>query len=322
VLYSNSVKLGSIRVNSGVAEGILRVGIAMEFVGHGAFGIITKAAWLPYFGVFGIPATLAWRLMPVVGASDICFGILTLFCPVRVVLLYMTAWGFITACLRPLSGEPMWELIERAANFGVLLAYLLLAGPGRNLKEWIRPIKAPQLTRVTVGKISWILRATVALLLIGHGGFGIASIHKQAWINYFSVLGINDASALVGWFEIALGVLVFVYPATGLLLFIFAWKVFTESLRLPVGERIWEFIERGGSYAAPMALLFVRHCASSLNTSPRDTIGALSRNRRSRWMRARACDPTLLSNVAVPVPAMRVNDPTPAISDNGAAIAP
>jgi hypothetical protein len=115
------IRPASIRVNSGLAEGILRVGIAMEFVGHGAFGIITKAAWLPYFGVFGIPATLAWRLMPVVGTSDICFGILTLVCPVRIVLLYMTAWGFITACLRPLSGEPMWELIERAANFGVLV---------------------------------------------------------------------------------------------------------------------------------------------------------------------------------------------------------
>ena len=202
----------------------------------------------------------------------------------------MTAWGLITACLRPLPGEPMWELIERAANFGVPFSYLLLAGPGRNLKEWIRPIKAPQLARITVEKISWILRATVALLLIGHGGFGIDSIHKQAWISYFSVLGTNDASALVGWFEIALGVLVFVYPATGLLLFIFAWKVFTESLRLPVGERVWEFIERGGSYAAPMALLFVRNCASSLNTSPRHTIGALSRNRRSRWMRARTRD--------------------------------
>ena len=152
----------------------------------------------------------------------------------------MTAWGLITACLRPLSGEPMWELIERAANFGVPLAYLLLAGPSRNLKEWIRPIKAPQLTSITAERISWVLRATVALLLIGHGGFGIASIHKQAWSSYFSILGMHDASTLVGWFEIALGVLVFVYPATGLLLFIFAQKVFTESLRLPVGERVWE----------------------------------------------------------------------------------
>ena len=34
----------------------LRIGAAACFIGHGAFGIITKAAWLPYFAVVGIPA--------------------------------------------------------------------------------------------------------------------------------------------------------------------------------------------------------------------------------------------------------------------------
>ena len=33
----------------------LRIGAAACFIGHGAFGFITKAAWLPYFGVIGIP---------------------------------------------------------------------------------------------------------------------------------------------------------------------------------------------------------------------------------------------------------------------------
>ena len=37
---------------------ILRVAVAGCFIGHGAFGIITKAAWVPYFAIFGIPA--AW----------------------------------------------------------------------------------------------------------------------------------------------------------------------------------------------------------------------------------------------------------------------
>jgi hypothetical protein len=36
------------------------------------------------------------------------------------------------------------------------------------------------------------------------------------------------------------------------------WKVGTELLRLAVGEPFWEFVERGGSYAAPLALLYVQ----------------------------------------------------------------
>jgi hypothetical protein len=32
------------------------VRLLSEFVGHGAFGIITKAAWVPYFEVVGIPS--------------------------------------------------------------------------------------------------------------------------------------------------------------------------------------------------------------------------------------------------------------------------
>lgn len=32
----------------------LRVASAMRFIGHGAFGIITKKIWLNYFAVFGI----------------------------------------------------------------------------------------------------------------------------------------------------------------------------------------------------------------------------------------------------------------------------
>jgi hypothetical protein len=72
------------------------------FVGHGAFGSITKKAWVPYFGVWGIPELWAWRLMPVVGVVDIAIGVLVLFAPVRAVFF----WGLQTAALRPLAGEP------------------------------------------------------------------------------------------------------------------------------------------------------------------------------------------------------------------------
>jgi hypothetical protein len=42
------------------------------------------------------------------------------------------------------------------------------------------------------------------------------------------------------------------------LLFVFAWKLATEAFRPLAGEPIWEFIERGGSYGAPLALAWLQ----------------------------------------------------------------
>jgi hypothetical protein len=116
---------------------MLRVACAAEFVGHGAFGIITKAAWVPYFGVVGIPPEVAWKLMPLVGTVDITIGLLVgIVGPVRSVLLYMAVWGLVTATIRPLAGEPIWEFIERIPNWAIPLAFLWVRGPGRSRREW------------------------------------------------------------------------------------------------------------------------------------------------------------------------------------------
>jgi hypothetical protein len=117
---------------------MLRLACAAEFVGHGAFGIITKAAWVPYFGVIGIPPPLAWQLMPVIGTVDITVGLIVGFVkPVRVLLLYMAVWGLLTATIRPLAGEPIWEFVERIPNWAIPLAFLSVRGFGRSRREWL-----------------------------------------------------------------------------------------------------------------------------------------------------------------------------------------
>ena len=117
---------------------LLRIACAAEFVGHGAFGIITKAAWVPYFGVLGIPPELAWKLMPVIGTVDITVGLVVgLIRPARVLLLYMATWGLLTATIRPLAGEPIWEFVERVPNWAIPLVFLLIRGLGRTKREWL-----------------------------------------------------------------------------------------------------------------------------------------------------------------------------------------
>jgi hypothetical protein len=128
---------------TGLADGgalhrMLRIACAAEFVGHGAFGILTKAAWVPYFGVVGIPPELAWKLMPAICTVDITLGLYVgLVRPARAVLLYMAFWGLLTATIRPLAGEPIWEFLERAPNWAIPLAFLGLRGLGRSREEWL-----------------------------------------------------------------------------------------------------------------------------------------------------------------------------------------
>ena len=140
----------------------LRVAAAACFIGHGAFGITTKAAWVPYFGVVGIPEHWAWKLMPVVGTVDIAAGISVLLSPRPVVLLYMAVWATWTALLRPLSGDSSFEAIERAGNYGVPLALLLLCGWPRNRTAWCRHLTPPL--------------ATVELATISRSGSGLVGV--------------------------------------------------------------------------------------------------------------------------------------------------
>src|SRR6185437_3724576 len=144
----------------------LRVAAAMCFIGHGAFGIITKAIWCNYFAVFGIGHDLAYRLMPVLGSIDILLGISLLIYPVRTVILWLVAWGFITASLRPLSGEPFAEMIERAGNYGAPLALLLLSGVEKDPSSWFQKMKPPLLVSESRIKNVEIFLRLVAFLLL------------------------------------------------------------------------------------------------------------------------------------------------------------
>ena len=247
----------------------LRLGAAACFVGHGAFGVMTKPAWVPYFAVVGIPSDWALALMPLVGTVDIAAGLAVLLSPRPAVLLYMAVWGLWTALLRPLSGDNAWETLERAGNYGVPLALLLLAGGrgtvGRwSLRDWLAPI-APAgpgpVPDARLAEVARVLRWTVALLLAGHGALA-AVVGKPLLAAHWSAVGLpGEALApLAGWLEIALAAAVLLRPGAALLAAVAAWKLATEALFPAAGAPVWEFVERGGSYAAPIALALL--CAA------------------------------------------------------------
>ena len=242
----------------------LRIGAAACFVGHGAFGIITKAAWIPYFGLAGIPADVAYVLMPVVGTIDILMGLAVLISPRPAVLLYMAVWALWTALLRPLTGESAFETLERAGNYGVPLAMLLMMGWPRSLGGWFASGDGTPASPLMLRRI---LQWTTAVLLFGHGALA-AITGKTLFATHYAALGLPGTIApYVGGVEMVVAVAALFLPVPALFIAIAAWKLGTEALFPIAGAPIWEFIERAGSYAAPIgvALLTLR---SSPNDSP------------------------------------------------------
>jgi hypothetical protein len=233
---------------------ILRIASAMCFIGHGAFGIITKPIWCNYFAVFGIGHDTAYQLMPVLGTADILMGIIMLVYPVRAIALWLVVWGVVTASLRPLSGEPFVELIERAGNFGAPLALLILCGIGHNFKSWFQRINPPVSDDPDLlKKVNFCLRVIAFLLLAGHGFLNL--IDKKALISQYASLGFHDTHGIafiVGILEMGMAYIALLYPVRSLLLIFIVWKIGTE-LFYPHYE-LFEWIERGGSYGTLIAL--------------------------------------------------------------------
>ncbi|OGZ54849.1 MAG: hypothetical protein A3H64_00250 [Candidatus Ryanbacteria bacterium RIFCSPLOWO2_02_FULL_45_11c] len=126
-------------MNTKHVEWVLRIAVAGEFLGHGVFALQGKKDWIGWFMQFGVsnPET-ATQLLMFIGVIDIALAILILIKPIRLALLWMVFWGFWTALLRPLVGMPVWDFMERWANWGAPLALLLLIGRPRSLREWLK----------------------------------------------------------------------------------------------------------------------------------------------------------------------------------------
>lgn len=241
---------------------LLRLGVAMCYIGHGAFGILTKHAWLPFFGVVGIPEESAKKLMPWVGSMDVMMGFLVLFWPCRALYLWAAGWAVWTALLRPLAGQGWPEFFERAGNYGVPLALLAAHGLGA---LWQRlPDTFDHISVSGFRRMSLVLRFATATLLLGHGHCALL-LAKPALQHHYDALGFTDtllAMKLAGSIDIALGLIALFARHPAWFVAAAGWKLASEGLFLSSGAQaaMFEVIERGGSYVAPLALaVWLRH---------------------------------------------------------------
>lgn len=246
----------------------LRIAAAMCFIGHGSFGIITKAIWCNYFAVFGIGHDMAYHLMPIVGSIDIWMGLSLLFYPVRAIAFWLVIWGFITACFRPLSGEPFAELLERAGNFGAPLALLLLCASQKEFWRLFQRLKTPaNVSAERLKQVQICLKWAAFLLLAGHGWLNL--IDKKSMLRQYASMGFHNTQQValtVGITEISMAMFVLFKPMRPMLLIFLVWKMGTE-LFYPHYE-LFEWVERGGSYGTLLALWFsLKPSASSMQVN-------------------------------------------------------
>jgi len=126
--------------NQKTIEWILRIATAGSFFGHGMFALRGKEGWFKYFEAVGInnPETIL-TLLFLVGLMDVTLAVLVLIKPIRLALLWMAIWGLWTAMIRwPIGPDPIWDFVERWANWGAPLALLFLIGWPKNRREWFR----------------------------------------------------------------------------------------------------------------------------------------------------------------------------------------
>ena len=126
-------------MNTKLIGWVLRISVAGEVIGHGVFALQGKKDWIGWFAKFGVSdPSMATQLLFIIGIIDIALAMLILIKPVRLALLWMVFWGFWTALLRPIVGMPVWDFVERSANWGAPLALLLMMGWPKSFKEWFK----------------------------------------------------------------------------------------------------------------------------------------------------------------------------------------
>ena len=124
-------------------ELVLRVGVFGAFLGHGVFALEAKQRFIEMMqSMVPVDAPTATSLLVAVGVIDILVAFSVLLKPQKFVLIYATVWAFMTAFARITAGDPVWDFVERAANWAVPLALLLYIQSKSKLKEKEAPLVA------------------------------------------------------------------------------------------------------------------------------------------------------------------------------------
>ena len=214
---------------------ILKIAVGLNFLFHGAWGVVGKEAWIPFFGFANIGLESAVVLQRLVGVMDITLGLIAMFAPTRWALIWIIVWAVWTASLRPLTGSAWWYFLERSGNYGPPIAFLIYAGWGRNINGWLMPIKSFALSVNKIEAIKWVLRISIGVQLISHGLYGVIE-GKEVLIGHFGSVGVpgtlmdpENFLLAIGWVEIGMGALILLKPFRAAIVLVILYEVSLAS---------------------------------------------------------------------------------------------
>jgi len=122
-------------INYRIIYFLFRIGIFLTFFGHGYIALNINMAWTHYLEVIGFSNDQAIKVLPIIGTLDIIVALIILIKPFRIIVLWAAIWGFSTALIRPISGEPILAFIERGANWTLPLIFFLINNNHNSLKS-------------------------------------------------------------------------------------------------------------------------------------------------------------------------------------------
>jgi len=175
----------------------------------------------------------------------------------RISAAWLVFWGLFTASLRPLSGEPFAEFLERAGNFGAPFILLLLTSSSIKGGSWFEPLKpVDKLDDMSIDRVQKWMQVFGCLLLLGHGWLNLMG--KEALLYQYGAIGFSNplqVAQIIGTIECIGAVLILVRPTQAVVLTLVIWKMTSETI-YPTYELL-EWIERGGSYAVLLGLWII-----------------------------------------------------------------
>ena len=183
------------------------------------------------------------------------------------------------------SGSPLddvvfdamiWEVVERSYNFSIPLCLWYFYFSTNKITSRLRPVqqRGPfDLQAKQIHMLMCMLRCVMAGMLSGHGALG-AFAEKKLYVELYESVAldkigydIETVKVLIGYFEVILGILCLYMKGLYFFVFIFFWKIGTESLYLlsDVYGKVWEFNERGGAYIAPLVFILLLMCSKNVS---------------------------------------------------------
>lgn len=135
---------------------ILRLGAGLCFIGHGVLALMAKAKFLLLLSTFNLEPETALSLLKLIGGIDIAIGLLILFRPNRLVIIWAMIWTALTILAWFIHGDSLMDLLRRVPYFTVPYALLVLMyQENRSVAkiEAMNPVKLSDQGEAAIAKI-------------------------------------------------------------------------------------------------------------------------------------------------------------------------